>query len=715
MKRFLAPVLPLCLLAAAASAQTYSDPPVAVDINPDPNIVEINLTADVTTWEYIPGVQTTVYAYNGTVPGPTIEANVGNTLRVHFTNNLPEPTTIHWHGVETPADMDGSHIAQKWIQPGETFTYEYTVLNDKMAWYHPHVRVFDQLEKGLYGVLMFRNPAYDARLGINNIEEHIMVFDDVLLDANNQVVPAFSFTDPLQNAAYQLNGRVGNVLLINGKEASQAQLTIPNGQPQRWRVVNVANTTICRLDLRDPLDGTTADIWQIGTDGGYIDVPFKLLDVQTVGPNTGVDHPNQAQIGNMGEGILLFPAERMDVIFTPSGNDGDSFKVYQRDWFRGRHAPAYNSAGQITLPDDPMDGLYPKQQWLQVNLQGPNPGTEPFQLPPLLRWFPPLVQNGAAYANKLPMVFGHMPPDPQGNVTMFAQATFDANGNMTPLPTSAVHALQAHDVNVGETWLWEVTNLSHGDHTFHTHGWDFELVEYEYQDLDNPAYNVFFRPSQKRMYKDTIRIPARLGALGRSKSITRLKAVFRDKGREGRVEAGGEIPVLDANDEPVSSGGWLVHCHMLEHAARGMLSFFEVRDPSVTYHYLGSFYDWPGGPVHLSAAGSLTPGTPVTFHVQNAPPNTTVSLVVGNIAANRLFGANANLVPGVSFNGKTVVQNPRFLARYNLTSDANGHVDFPTTVWEQAAPGVTLYWQAGYKDPADGKWYLTNALSFTRP
>jgi len=95
-----------------------------VDINPDPHIVEINLEAREDYVEMIPGVPSKVYTYNGTVPGPLIRGTVGDTLIVHFTNNLPEPTTIHWHGLRLPADMDGSSMSQNPIPPGESFTYE---------------------------------------------------------------------------------------------------------------------------------------------------------------------------------------------------------------------------------------------------------------------------------------------------------------------------------------------------------------------------------------------------------------------------------------------------------------------------------------------------------------------------------------------------------------------------------------------------------------
>ena len=167
----------------------------------------------------MPGIDTTVWAYSDdspggsgeSIPGPTIKANVGDTIRVHFTNNLPEATTIHWHGIENYAAMDGAHITQLHVQPGGTFDYEFPVLTEGLYWYHPHVRTFDQVEKGLYGGMLVKDAAKDAivfaNLGGRPVEEHIVFFDDVLLDANDQIVPAFSFADPLQNALYHLNGR----------------------------------------------------------------------------------------------------------------------------------------------------------------------------------------------------------------------------------------------------------------------------------------------------------------------------------------------------------------------------------------------------------------------------------------------------------------------------------------------------------------------------
>src|SRR5436305_988140 len=83
--------------------------------------------------------------------GPVIEARVGDVVEVRLTNRLPEPTTIHWHGLRVPAAMDGTDMVQRPVLPGQTFTYRFRVPDAGTFWYHPHNNETVQLEKGLYG------------------------------------------------------------------------------------------------------------------------------------------------------------------------------------------------------------------------------------------------------------------------------------------------------------------------------------------------------------------------------------------------------------------------------------------------------------------------------------------------------------------------------------------------------------------------------------
>jgi FtsP/CotA-like multicopper oxidase with cupredoxin domain len=141
-----------------------------------------------------------------------------------------------------------------------------------------------------------------------------------------------------------------------------------------------------------------------------------------------------------------------------------------------------------------------------------------------------------------------------------------------PLPFPAVTPADAVDAWIGDTKIWEVVNMTGGDHNFHTHGFQFQLLEVEYRDMDNPGNNVVI-PAAYLEDKDTHIIPKRPGAFGRSQTISRFAVLFDDTGREGLAEAFGKVPT------ETTSGGWLVHCHILEHSASGMMSFFEVFNP----------------------------------------------------------------------------------------------------------------------------------------
>ena len=97
--------------------------PDAADINPDPNVIELDLAARLAPQSYVAGGPTMMWTYDGMVPGPMIRARVGNRVVVHFSNGLPEETTIHWHGLRISAAMDGMpDHSQPPIQPGAPST-----------------------------------------------------------------------------------------------------------------------------------------------------------------------------------------------------------------------------------------------------------------------------------------------------------------------------------------------------------------------------------------------------------------------------------------------------------------------------------------------------------------------------------------------------------------------------------------------------------------
>jgi len=97
------------------------------------------LTTKAVEWTILDGVTVTAFTYNGTVPGPMIRVTEGDQVRIVVKNELPDPTTIHWHGVEVPNAMDGvPGVTQDPIQPGETFTYEFIAKPAGTFMYHSH-------------------------------------------------------------------------------------------------------------------------------------------------------------------------------------------------------------------------------------------------------------------------------------------------------------------------------------------------------------------------------------------------------------------------------------------------------------------------------------------------------------------------------------------------------------------------------------------------
>lgn len=129
--------------------------PEATDTNPDPDIFETTITAEAHTVDIGNGVQANVLTFNGTIPGPTIRLHVGETVIVHFKNNIAHDTGIHWHGIELDNESDGTPLTQNQVSPGGTYLYKFKVTRPGLFWYHPHHHSStNQVFKGLYGMII---------------------------------------------------------------------------------------------------------------------------------------------------------------------------------------------------------------------------------------------------------------------------------------------------------------------------------------------------------------------------------------------------------------------------------------------------------------------------------------------------------------------------------------------------------------------------------
>jgi len=253
---------------AQASQDTLSTPPVLVNTSSVPHTVEVTLTAMSTRLSLRPGTTTEVFAYNGSIPGPTLEMREGDRVTVHFHNKLPEETTIHWHGLHVPITSDGSPFYP--IQPGGQKDYIFTVPRGSAGtyWYHPHphFRAGYQVAKGLFGAIIVR--AADDPLPAS-ISEKLLIISD------NRFLPdgSIDISDPhsMQGSVDLENGREGDVVFVNGKV--MPRLTIRSGEVQLWRVVNATAARVFRLAI----PGQT--LTYVGSDGGLFEKPEEVKDI----------------------------------------------------------------------------------------------------------------------------------------------------------------------------------------------------------------------------------------------------------------------------------------------------------------------------------------------------------------------------------------------------------------------------------------------------
>jgi manganese oxidase len=123
-----------------------------------------HLVAEPVTHEIAPGLTIEAWGYNGGSPGPLIEAVEGDKIRIYVTNKLPEPTSVHWHGMLLPNGMDGvAGLTQKAIPVGETYKYEFPLVDSGTFMYHPHFDEMTQIALGMVGMIVVHPKRRDGR------------------------------------------------------------------------------------------------------------------------------------------------------------------------------------------------------------------------------------------------------------------------------------------------------------------------------------------------------------------------------------------------------------------------------------------------------------------------------------------------------------------------------------------------------------------------
>ena len=417
--------------------------------------------------------KTFVWAYGGTVPGSLIRVRRGDEVNIQLVNNLPEPTTVHWHGVRLDNAMDGvADLTQEPVLPGETFDYRFIVPDAGTYWYHPHYRSWEQLARGLYGLLIVEEtdpPEVDRDIAL--------IFDDWRVGDDGEIdEESFGSMRDRSHA-----GRLGNVLTVNGE--SQPNIAVRAGERIRIRLLNAANARVMNLHL-------------VG-----LALTLVALDGQPI-------QPREISDGR----LLLAPGQRADIIAFMESEPGSTSEV--RLVLRDQEVVAANF---VYTEESPLQSnrheIVPK---LSDNALSTPDLSNPKHVVMHMEGGAMGQMRSANYKGRLLEIR-----------ELVQQGMVWALNGTVGRPDNPLF-----EVPVGQTVVVEIRNDNRWPHAMHFHGHHVSPL------------TVNDEPYEYKEWRDTVLL----------------------QGNDTQT-------VAFVADNP---GRWMIHCHMLEHQAAGMATWFQV-------------------------------------------------------------------------------------------------------------------------------------------
>ena len=304
----------------------------------DPELKEFHLVAKQTKVELQPGLTVNAWTYNGTMPGPEIRVKEGDRVRVTLTNELPTATTIHFHGVDVPNDMDGpAGLSQAPVEPGESFTYDFIATPGGTRWYHTHTDVSSQILLGLYGAFIVES---------KHEEKVDRDYTYLLTEWDAELTPDVALGNEPRGPRDQTlrGGEYGaDYFLMNGKmNDAITPIMVTEGDNVRIRLINAGNAP-------HPFHIHGHSFKIVATDGNPV--------------------PAAAQVTK--DTVLVAPGERYDIEFL-ANNPGV--------WMVHCHIENHADNGMMTLleyegsvPPGPL-GQYWNNDGKTVPMHGPDTG-----------------------------------------------------------------------------------------------------------------------------------------------------------------------------------------------------------------------------------------------------------------------------------------------------------------------------------------------------
>lgn len=409
----------------------------------------INLNLQNGTHQFFAGHDTATMGVNGAILGPTLIVNKGDNLNINVTNNLGQPTTIHWHGMHVAASNDGGpHTI---IEPGTTWNPQFTVMDKASTlWYHPHLDEFtdEHVSKGIAGFVIVRDTEEAAlnlprTYGVDDIPLAIQTKD---FDTNYQIVHHTNNDD---------------TIMVN---ATVDPITDLPAQVVRLRLLNGTTQRVLKIGLSD-----NKTFYQIGTDGGLKEAPLALTRLQ------------------------LASGERSEILIDLTGMEGQTINLmsYASEFGNGIYGatnPGMNSSMPLNnYNPNPLNGSNFSILQLHVVAQTANPVTT---IPSSLVTVNPYQETDVDQNRTLTL----------RPVTMgFEQLNGDFTINGVSLDMNTINIT----IPINNTEIWTIENNSAIAHPIHLHDVQFYILDIN----GNPP------PEAARGLKDTYLVPGAGGSM----------------------------------------------------------------------------------------------------------------------------------------------------------------------------------------------------------
>ena len=450
---------------------------------------EFNLSLQNGTTQLFDGDATETMGANGGNLGPTLIFEQGEFVNINVANNIGEETTIHWHGMHISPENDGGPHSV--IMPGETWNPNFTVMDKACTmWYHPHLheKTNEHVTKGITGFIIIRDDD-EAALDLPRtygVDDFPLNLQTKQFDASNQIV---------------IGEHGDNVPMVNS--TIDAFVEFP-AQVVRLRVLNGSSMRVFNLGFSN-----NSTFYQIGSDGGLLSEPISM------------------------DRLLLAPAERAELLVDLSDMTGESIEL--KSYGSTLPQSAYGIAGLSTMQGVAPSGYNSNE--LNGNdfiLLGINVGAQTdnpiLTIPSLLVDVTPIDESEATLTRNLQITAPNMMQNSITGPFVFDGQSFDMNViNQT--------------VQLGDTEIWEIFNMSMVAHPFHIHDVQFYILD----------RNGVIPPENERGRKDVV--------LVKNMETVRFIAKFED-------HADDEVP-------------YMYHCHMLQHEDEGLMGQFIVEGESV--------------------------------------------------------------------------------------------------------------------------------------